>query len=131
MILLLAYKKRTQRKRRKMWIQPIFKRRREQGEYHNLLQEMRLDDPESHFRYMRMTKERFDSLLSMVSWLLHNYSLVVTCISCRLVHIFPAERLTLTIHFLATVNFQVCHQMYLHVNIKFCLYVSASGVPFI
>lgn len=88
MILLLAYKKRTQRKRRKMWIQPIFKRRREQGEYHNLLQEMRLDDPESHFRYMRMTKERFDSLLSMVSWLLHNYSLVVTCISCRLVHIF-------------------------------------------
>ena len=40
--------------------------RRQQGEYHNLLQEMRVCDPESHFKYLRMSKERFDSLLSKV-----------------------------------------------------------------
>ena len=37
-----------------------------QGEFHNLLLEMRLTDSESHFQYLRMTKERFDSLLSKV-----------------------------------------------------------------
>ena len=42
-------------------------RRRQQGEYHNLLQEMRLSDPESHFRYLRMSRERFNCLLEMVT----------------------------------------------------------------
>ena len=51
---------------RKMWVRPIFTKRRLQGEYHNLLQEMRLSDPESHFRYLRMYRERFDCLLEMV-----------------------------------------------------------------
>ena len=36
---------------RKMWVHPIFTKRRLQGEYHNLLQEIRLSDPESHFRW--------------------------------------------------------------------------------
>ena len=59
-----------QRRRRKLpkrfWVRPIFTKRRQQGEYHNLLQEMRLSDENSHFRYLRMSKERFDSLLSQV-----------------------------------------------------------------
>ena len=66
LLLLLALQRRRRKKKRKMWVRPIFSRRRKQGEYHNLLQEMRLADPDSHFRYMRMTKERFDSLLSEV-----------------------------------------------------------------
>ena len=51
------------KKKRRMWVRPIFTKRREQGEYHNLLQEMRLSDPESHFKYLRMSQFRFDSLL--------------------------------------------------------------------
>ena len=54
------------RRKRKMWVRPIFARRRQQGEYHNLLQELRLSDPESHFTYMRMTKETFNFLLGKV-----------------------------------------------------------------
>ena len=50
-----------------MRARPIFQLRRQQGEYHNLVQEMRLADPECHFRYFRMSKERFDALLSEVS----------------------------------------------------------------
>ena len=44
----------------------FIQRRRQQGDYHNLLQEVRLSDPESHFRYLRMSKEKFDSLLAKV-----------------------------------------------------------------
>ena len=53
--------------KRSVWVQEIFARRREQGEFHHLLQEMRQDNPESHHRYLRMSKERFDLLLTMVS----------------------------------------------------------------
>ena len=51
--------KRKKRKtaKRRMWVRYIFTRRQQQGEYHNLL---RVSDPESHFRYLRMSKERFD-----------------------------------------------------------------------
>ena len=58
--------KKKKKKKRRMWVCPIFTKRREQGEYHNLLQEMRLSDPESHFKYLRMSQFRFDSLLKKV-----------------------------------------------------------------
>ena len=75
-ILLLALHLRRRRHKktlRSSWVRPIFTRRRQQGEYHNLLQEMRLSDPESHFRYLRMSKERFDSLLAKVSIAINHY----------------------------------------------------------
>ena len=53
------------RKERKMWVRPIFSKRK-QGEYHNLLQEMRLSDSDSHFRYLRISRVRFDNLLAEV-----------------------------------------------------------------
>ena len=51
-------------------VRPTLRRRRQQGEIHNLLQEMRLTDRESHFQYLRMRKERFDSLLLKVGGIL-------------------------------------------------------------
>ena len=50
-----------------MWIRSIFAQRRRQGDYHNLVQELRLLDPEYHFKYLRMSRERFDCLLAEVS----------------------------------------------------------------
>ena len=66
----LAYQflKKRRRTRRSVWIRPIFTRHREQGEYHNLLRELRETDPESHFCYIRMLKEGFDTLLARVKW---------------------------------------------------------------
>ena len=69
LLLSLLFRRRRNRKAkrgRSMWVRPIFRRRKQQGEYHNLVQEMRLSDPESHFRYLRMSRERFDCLLSEV-----------------------------------------------------------------
>ena len=69
-VLLLALlnrrRKRRQRRIRTMWVHPIFIQRSQQGEFHHLLQEMRLADTESHFRYLRISKETFDSLLAKV-----------------------------------------------------------------
>ena len=59
-------RKRESKQKRRMWVRPISQRRKQQGEYHNLCQELRLSDPDSHFTYLRMSKERFDSLLALV-----------------------------------------------------------------
>ena len=67
LILVGLYCRRRRRKSiRRTWVRSIFSMRHRQGEFHNLLQEMRLSDPESHFRYLRMSKERFDLLLAEV-----------------------------------------------------------------
>ena len=69
---------RRRRRQRRMRARQIFQQRPRQGEYHQLLQEMRLSDPDSHFKYLRMTKGRFDSLLAEVpltlSWTAHSQS---------------------------------------------------------
>ena len=41
-------------------------RRKENGEYHDLIQEMRFTDPERHFIYFWMSKDLFDKLLQAV-----------------------------------------------------------------
>ena len=86
-----------------MWVRAIFVKRQQQGEYGNLLQEMRMSDPQCHFQYVRMSKEKFDILLSLVGPLLtkrHYFSR-------QRVEITPAERLAVTLRYLATGNSQV------------------------
>lgn len=95
-IILALLVRRLRRKRnRSLYIRDIFEKRPEYGEYHHLVQELRHSDPEYHFKYFRMTKASFDKLLSLVYH--------------RLVHppthrrpISPAERLAVTLRFLAT-----------------------------
>ncbi|XP_037564420.1 uncharacterized protein LOC119443892 [Dermacentor silvarum] len=91
---LLVHRLRHKRKR-SLYIREIFDKRPEYGEYHHLVQELRQSDPEYHFKYFSMTKASFDKLLSLV------YE--------RLIHppthrrpISPAERLAVTLRFLAT-----------------------------
>ena len=42
-------KEEIKRKRRRTWVREIFKKRTEQGVYHNLLREIRVNDRESYF----------------------------------------------------------------------------------
>ena len=104
LLLSLLYRRRSRRRRsRSVWVRAIFAKRQQQGEYSNLLQEMRLSDPQCHFQYLRMSKERFDILLSLVGPLLakrHYFSGQRT-------EITPAERLAVTLRYLATGNSQV------------------------
>ena len=59
-------RKKYRRGQRSVWVCSIFTKWWQQGEYHQLFQEMGLVDPESHFRYLRMSKEIFDVLLSKI-----------------------------------------------------------------
>uniref|UniRef100_A0A1X7TJV4 DDE Tnp4 domain-containing protein n=2 Tax=Amphimedon queenslandica TaxID=400682 RepID=A0A1X7TJV4_AMPQE len=103
-IVLSLYARRRRRgRKRSVWVRRIYQQRLKQGEYHNLYQEMRLHDPESHFRYIRMTRERFDLLLQEVGpYLLHR-----TYNSSLRPQVSPAERLILTLRYLCTGNSQI------------------------
>ena len=64
------------RRKRRMWVRPLLQKRSQQGSHNNLIQEMRLSDRESHFSFMRMSKETFDVLLNKVRCFptLYNYN---------------------------------------------------------
>ena len=83
LVIWLAYRHLKQlRTWRSIWVHAIFARRRSQGEYHNLLQELHSTDPESHFQYLRMSKEGFDVLLSKVITVNYDYC----AYTCKHVH---------------------------------------------
>ena len=75
--------------RRRWWVRPINERRKEQGDYENLVQEMRLNDVEMFFNYTRLTVEQFDCLLKLVGPSLQKISFREP--------ITPGARLTLTL----------------------------------
>ena len=51
---------------KRFWRRSIFRDRKLHSEYFNIYQQLREDDREMHFKYIRMSKERFDHLLSIV-----------------------------------------------------------------
>ena len=65
---------RIQRKRKlykkkqikRFWRRSIFRDRKLYSEYYHLYQTLRDSDREFHYRYIRMSKERFDHLLSLI-----------------------------------------------------------------
>ena len=104
-----------------MWIRPLLQMRTRQGAFHNLIKEMRLSDPEKHFSYFKMTKETFDVLLQKVEQQMFSSKRIKLYmfiqVSPKLIHrrysnslraeVSPAERLALTLRFLASGDSQV------------------------
>ena len=68
LLLLLIRRRRRQRtrKQRRVWVREIFQTRCTRGEYHSLVNEMRLTDHQSFYKYFHMSPERFAHLLSLV-----------------------------------------------------------------
>lgn len=93
LLLLLLLKKRQYN--RQWWVRPILKQRILKGEFHNLIAEMRLGDAEYFFAYFRMTATKFEELLTLVACHLKPKNTRPDIIS-------PAERLAITLRFLAT-----------------------------
>jgi hypothetical protein len=52
--------------KRRCQVRPLFKRRKEQGYFHNLIAEMRLGDQDAFFNFHRMSPDKFDELLNLV-----------------------------------------------------------------
>ena len=90
-ILYKAYKTATQRS----YVRLVNTRRKQFGEFHTLIRELRLIDKENYFKYFRMSRTIFDYLLNLIK----------PHIQHKLTHRFPigpAERLAITLRLLAT-----------------------------
>lgn len=86
------------RSKRRWWVRPYLQRRREIREFEQLLPYIIcLKDPEIFFRYTRMSIERYNYLLFLISPSLEKYSIRET--------VSPNERLTITLVF---DNFTAC-----------------------
>ena len=57
------YKK---KQKRRFWRRGIFRDRKLHSEYYTLYESLRESDRETHYRYLRMSKERFDHLLGLI-----------------------------------------------------------------
>ncbi|XP_078481877.1 uncharacterized protein LOC101243083 [Ciona intestinalis] len=92
--LIFYYKK--HRRSRSCWVHSILKRRNTLGEYHRLLQEMRLEREANFMTYFRMPPAVFDTLLKLVApkikKMTTNYRKPISA----------AERLAITLRFLVT-----------------------------
>ena len=62
----LKFRRRKSRGRR-WWVHPLNQRRIHQGDFHNLLIEMRESDPQEFSKYMRMDPAQFDIVLNLVA----------------------------------------------------------------
>ena len=71
-------------------------KRRQRGEYHTLIQEMRLSDHDSFYKYFRIIPSRFDHLLSLVGPAITRQETNFRS------PISAGERLAVTLRFLAT-----------------------------
>ena len=56
-----------EKKRRLHWVRPLWIKRKEQGIFHNLVQEIRLFDQFTFFKYLLMSATTFDKLLRLIA----------------------------------------------------------------
>lgn len=103
---LLAYvwwmnRRKKSRKSRRWSVRPLNRARSRKGEYHSMVvgDMRRLGDDQIHFRYFRMTPDRFDDLLRRVAPSITHKDTHGSPVS-------PAERLSVTLRILATGNSQ-------------------------
>ncbi|XP_057304432.1 uncharacterized protein LOC130641579 [Hydractinia symbiolongicarpus] len=99
-ILLLLLRRRMKRKntrvaKRRFWVRQIYKERKIKGEYHLLVQDLKLFDRELFFRHFRMTPSKLEELLGYVGPLITKSSLKREAISA-------SERLCVTMRYLVT-----------------------------
>ncbi|XDV25423.1 hypothetical protein PO909_029343 [Leuciscus waleckii] len=86
---------RRKRKRRSVWVHGTIRARSQHGEYHRLVQELRLDEVRFQ-QYFRLDRTQFDVLLRRVGPLIAKENT-----NCRRA-ISPGERLAICLRFLAT-----------------------------
>ena len=75
--------------------------RKIKGEFHTLIQDLKLHDAEYFFKYFRMNTTQYENLLTMIAPRIQKSSMKRECIG-------PSERLCVTLRYLATgdaVNF--------------------------
>ena len=97
-VAILVNRRRRRRRNRTIWVREWVKNRKDQGAYHQLLQELRLTDTSSYRNFLRMDAPTVDELPHMVGpMIMYQDTVMRKAIS-------PGERLALTLRYLATGN---------------------------
>jgi hypothetical protein len=81
---------------RTVWVSPWLEKRLEQGAYANLMAELRLSDANAYRNFIRMDTGSFETLLQLVTPIIRKEDTKFRQ------SIEPAERLAITLRFLAT-----------------------------
>lgn len=95
-LLIKKKKKLHARRNRTIWTRHWILNRPKYGAYHQLINELRLSDQNSYKNFLRMDVLSFETLLSMVTPMIKKKDTLMRD------SISPAERLAVTIRFLAT-----------------------------
>ena len=106
--MLLLMRRRTIAKnkyKKRFWVCRIFQERKQKGEYHLLLQDLRLHDHEYVFKCFRISHSKYEELLRLVAPFIRKCSLKRESIG-------PSERLSVTLHCLATGDSQTTIAMF-------------------
>ena len=111
MLLLLLYKRRKKKRlmkyKKRFWVLEIFQEREDKGEFHSLVKQLMLVDHELFFKMFRLMPTQFETLLALVAP-------KITKANTRVGVISPAERLSVTLRYLAT------GYGYARFQVKFC-----------
>ena len=91
-----ALRLQRERRRPRRWVRPWINRRRQFGAYNALMKELASEDPQSFRNFLRMDKQDFDELLLKVTPFIQKQDTNMR------ESITPAERLSLTLRYLAT-----------------------------
>ena len=98
-IVLIIYQRRNKflksKRQSRFWVREIYKRRKEEGQFHKLVQEAKLFNHEYFFQLFIMSPQKLEKLLNWVGPL-------ITKDDVRRESISAAERLCVTLRFLVT-----------------------------
>ena len=86
-VAIILMRRRNKRRKRRLWVREWIRNRPQLGAYHQLVQELRLSDPQSFHNFLRMDLSTFELLLSKVGPLITRKDTVMRKA------IVPAERL--------------------------------------
>jgi hypothetical protein len=97
LILIILFRRNRRKVKRtpRFWVRPIFAKRKSKGEFHCLVQEMKLGDHELFFKQFRMLPDKLEELLRWVAPKISKSNIKRESISAE-------ERLCVTLRFLAT-----------------------------
>ena len=63
LLLELKYEEENKKIKHRMWVRKIFAERKQKGEFHLLVRDLKLHDDEYFLKYFRMSTVRFEELL--------------------------------------------------------------------
>ena len=93
---MMQMKREKVKNKKRFWVRKVYAERLLKGEFHLLIQDLRLHDQEYFFKYFRMSPTSYEELLSFVA------PIIVKQRTTMRDPVSPSERLAVTLRFLVT-----------------------------